>query len=150
MMLVPGMASISRATVDDRREFYFLEARCFDMSYDDDDTTYYWTPVLLHQYCLKATIDGRIVGGLVSMPTNDRKWYLNSLFVDPDHRGVGIARKLMIYMLENAWLRDMVLDVKTDRPYLVKFYGSFGFEITGRSANHYGDGEDRFHMERKA
>ena len=140
---------IRRAAVSDRREFYSLEAKVFEMRYDDEDTTYYWTPILLHQYCLKAVIDGRIVGGLVSMPTNDRKWYLNSLFVAPEYRRMGIARQLMLRMLEDAWLHDMVLDVKTDRPHLVKFYRSFGFEVVDRSTNHYGDGEDRLHMEKR-
>ena len=144
------MVVISRATVSDHREFYRLEARCFNMKYDDGDTRYYWTPILLHQYCLKAVIDGRIVGGLVSMPTHDSEWYLNSLFVDPDYRLKGIARKLVMRMFKDAWLCDMILDVRTDRTHLVKFYRSLGFEIVNRSINHYGDSEDRFHMKRTA
>ena len=144
------MLTISRATVSDRREFYALEAKCFEMKYDDGDTTYYWTPILLHQFCLKAVLDGKIVGGLVSMPIHDRRWYLNSLFVDPECRRMGVATKLMDRMIGDAWLHDMVLDVKTDRPYLVEFYRSFGFEITDRSTNHYGDDEDRFYMEKSA
>lgn len=144
------MVTISRATVHDRREFYTLEAKCFEMGYDDGDTTYYWTPILLHQYCLKAVLNGRIVGGLVAMPTHDKRWYLNSLFVEPAYRKTGIARKLVLRMFDDAWLPNMVLDVKTDRPYLIKFYQSMGFELTDRLVNHYGDSEDRFYMERFA
>ena len=144
------MISISRATMNDRREFYTLEAKCFDMRYDDADTAYYWTPILLHQYCLKAVLDGNILGGLVSMPIHEKKWYLNSLFVDPNHRLRGIAKKLVLRMFKDAWLHDMVLDVNTNRPYLVEFYRSMGFKVIGRSVDHYGDGEDRFHMERNA
>lgn len=142
------MVTISRATVSDRREFYMLEARCFDMKYDDAYITYYWTPILIHQYCLKAVIDGRIVGGLITMPTYDKEWYLNSLFIDPEFRRMGIARKLFLQVFKDMWLHDVILDVRTDRPYLVEFYHSLGFEITGHSINHYGDSEDRFHMKK--
>ena len=141
---------ILRAVVSDAVEFYELEARCFEMKYDNEDTTYYWTPILHHQCCLKAVLGGKIVGGLVSMPTFEGKWYLNSLFVDPDYRRRGIANKLMDRMKGLAAQKTMVLDVKTDRPYLVEFYRRHGFEIAGTSRNHYGDGEDRFMMVRRA
>ena len=141
---------ILRAGVSDAVEFYELEAGCFEMKYDNEDTTYYWTPILHHQCCLKAVLGGKIVGGLVSMPTFEGKWYLNSLFVDPDYRRRGIANKLMDRMKGLAIQKTMVLGVKTDRPYLVEFYRLHGFEIVGTARNHYGDGEDRFMMVRRA
>ena len=45
------MITISRAAVSDRREFYTLKAKCFNMTCDDSDTTYYWTPISTAQ-CL--------------------------------------------------------------------------------------------------
>lgn len=156
---IPGMPSdppsvyISKARRADALEFYQVEAKCFEMDADDRDTTYYWTPMLEYMYCLKAvTGDGSIVGGAVTMPTYDQRWYVNSLFVLPEYRRCGIARKMMDMVVSVAEQRgcSMVLDVKTDRPHLLKFYGSLGFATSYRSADHYRDGEDRFIMTRPA
>ena len=135
---------ITRAEREDAKEFYQLEARCFEMAYDDWDTMYYWTPILEHMYCLKAVTDGRIVGGVVSMPTYGDGWYVNSLCVAPEHRRRGIARRLMDDVIGAAGNREITLDVKTDGPHLLKFYGSLGFERRRLSRNHYRDSSDRF------
>ncbi len=144
------MIEILRAGKDDAREFYKLEAKCFEMEEDNEDTMYYWVPILSYQCCLQAVLDGRIVGGLVSMPTFEGKWYLNSLFVDPEYRRQGIADKLMAKMKELATQDAMVLDVKTDRPYLVKFYERHGFRLDKLSTDHYYDDSDRLIMVRDA
>ena len=142
------MIEILRAGRSDALEFYRLEAKCFGMEEDNDDTTYYWVPILSYQCCLKAVLDGKIVGGLVSMPTFEGRWYLNSLFVDPEYRRRGIADKLMEKMKELATQDAMILDVKTDRPYLVRFYEKHGFKIDKLSTDHYYDGTDRLIMVR--
>lgn len=141
---------ISRAGRADAEGFYKLEARCFEMGWNSEDTEYYWVPILEHQCCHMAVEDGLIVGGIVSMPTFSKEWYINSLFVDPEYRWRGIATKLMERVMRDAWHQNMVLDVKTDRPHLLEFYESFGFKTECRSHNHYGDGEDRFIMRRRA
>lgn len=141
---------IVRAGKEDALEFYRVEAGCFEMDGNDADTLYYWVPILAHQCCYKAVAAGsRIVGGVVSMPTFDRQWYINSLFVDPEYRKRGIARMLMDKVFSVAQYDEIILDVKTDRPHLTRFYASLGFVIRGRSRNHYQDGEDRFLMVRK-
>ena len=144
------MIEIFRAKLSDALEFYKLEAKCFEMEEDNEDTTYYWVPILSYQCCLKAVVDGKIVGGLVSMPTFEGKWYLNSLFVDPECRRRGIADKLMEKMKELATQDVMMLDVKTDRPFLVQFYERHGFKLDKTSVNHYHDDSDRFIMVRDA
>ena len=149
----PPSVYISKARRADALEFYQTEAKCFEMDANDRDTTYYWTPILEHEFCLKAvTGDAKIVGGAVTMPTYDRRWYVNSLFVLPEYRRCGVARKMMDMVVSEAEKRGcpMVLDVKTDRPHLLKFYGSLGFATSYRSADHYRDGEDRFIMTRPA
>lgn len=141
---------IARAKKRDALEFYRLEARCFEMEGNDEDTLYYWVPILSYQCCYKAVTDGsRIVGGVVSMPTFDRRWYINSLFVDPEYRRRGIACRLMNKVIDAAWYDEIILDVKTDRPHLLEFYGSLGFAKRYRSRDHYGDGSDRFILVRK-
>lgn len=140
---------IARAEKRDALEFYRLEAMCFDMEENNDDTLYYWVPVLAYQCCYKAVTGGsRIVGGVVSMPTFDRRWYVNSLFVHPECRRRGIAGRLMNKVIDAAWYGEIILDVKTDRPHLLEFYGSLGFAKRYRSRNHYLDGSDRFILSR--
>lgn len=141
---------ISRAERRDALEFYRLEARCFEMGGDDEDALYYWVPILSYQCCYKAVAGGsRIVGGVVSMPTFDRRWYVNSLFVDPEYRRRGIAGRLMERVIGLSWHDEIMLDVKTDRPHLLEFYGSLGFAKRRLSRDHYGDGSDRLILVRK-
>ena len=141
---------IARAVKADAMEFYKLEAKCFEMDGNDADTLYYWVPILSYQCCYKAVVDGsKIVGGIVAMPTFDKKWYINSLFVDPEYRRRGIANRLMQKVMDVAWFQDMILDVKTDRPHLIDFYNMWGFETVRHSVDHYSDDSDRFIMVRK-
>ena len=136
---------IDRAGKNDALEFYRLEAECFEMEGNDEDTLYYWVPILSYQCCYKAVVAGsRIVGGIVSMPTFGRQWYINSLFVDPEYRRRGIAGRLVRKVIDVAWHEEIMLDVKTDRPHLLKFYDSLGFVKRHLSRDHYGDGSDRF------
>ena len=51
--------------------------------------------------------------------------------------------------MTDSWLPDMVLDVKTDRQYLIDFYNGFGFRVKCKSVNHYYDDSDRFIMRRQ-
>ena len=141
--------AIIRANREDALEFYRLEAKCFEMDGNDADTLYYWVPILSYQCCYKA-VDrtSRIVGGIVAMPTFDGHWYINSLFVDPVYRRKGIANMLMQKVLDSAKSNDIILDVKTDRPYLVEFYNEFGFNVERRLFDHYYDDSDRFIMKR--
>ena len=145
-----GEVRIVRAGREDAAEFYRLEARCFEMDGNGVGTLYYWVPILSHQCCYKAVlVSSRIVGGVVSMPTFDKQWYINSLFVDPAYRRRGIAKMLMEKVFASAWHDEVVLYVKTNRPHLTRFYMSLGFELQGRSPDHYMDGEDRFIMAKK-
>src|SRR5579863_7968685 len=74
--------SIRLATWRDAAKFLRLEALCFGMSVNRD-TFYYWTPVLEYLWSYKAEIDGRLVGGIIALPTREGDWYVNSIFVHP-------------------------------------------------------------------
>lgn len=140
---------IARAGKQDAKEFYELEAKCFEMDYNDKDTMYYWMPILDHMLCYKAVDLGRIVGGIVSMPTYDRRWYINSLFVDPAYRRRRIGIRLVDKVLKNAWPECIItLEIKTDRPHLLELYGRLGFAQVDVAHNYYLDGSSRFVMQR--
>ena len=82
------------------------------------------------------------------MPTFIRRWYLNSLFVHPEYRRRGIARRPVDRVIDAAWCDEMVLNVKTDRPHLLEFYGMWGFTKQHVSRNHHRDDSDRFILAR--
>jgi putative acetyltransferase len=53
------------------------------------------------------------------------------LFIDPEHRGQGLGKKLLRYALEN--LNADQLDVNEQNPQALGFYFKQGFEVIGRS-----------------
>jgi ribosomal protein S18 acetylase RimI-like enzyme len=134
---------VSLASHEDALRFLELEALCFEMELNRD-TTYFWTPVVEYLWAYKAEVGDRIVGGVIAMPTRRGDWYVNSLFVHPSFRNHGIASRLLERVLGAAEGGRVLLDVKTDRPYLQKFYKRFGFERKKVLTDYYRDGTDRF------
>ena len=56
---------------------------------------------------------------------------IEMLFIDPDHRGQGLGKKLLRYALEH--LNACELDVNEQNPQALGFYFKQGFEVIGRS-----------------
>jgi putative acetyltransferase len=56
---------------------------------------------------------------------------IEMLFIDPDHRGQGLGKKLLRYALEH--LNANELDVNEQNPRALGFYFKQGFEVIGRS-----------------
>jgi len=140
---------IKSATKKDAQNFFRLEAKCFDMK-EDSDSIYFWVPMLIHQFCYKAIIGRKIIGGIIAMPTKKKNtWYINSLFVDPKYRRTGIASSLLKKVFSVADGKDIVLDINPQKIHLFVLYKYHGFEKKSTSKNHYCDGEDRVTLERK-
>ena len=56
---------------------------------------------------------------------------IEMLFIDPDHRGQGLGKKLLHYALQH--LNADELDVNEQNPQALGFYFKQGFEVIGRS-----------------
>ena len=140
---------VSLASHEDASRFLNLEAMCFGME-PNLDTTYFWTPVVEYLWAYKAEIGRRIVGGMIVMPTRQGHWYVNSLFVHRRYRNRGVASKMLGGFLRSVKSSKVMLDVKTDRPYLLKFYARFGFRREIFLPNYYRDGTDRFLLVRNS
>ena len=140
---------MSLASHKDAEKFLKLEALCFEME-PNRDTVYFWTPVVEYLWTYKAEIGSRIVGGIIVMPNRHGGWYVNSLFVHPRFRNRGIASLLLKRFLSRVKGCKVMLDVKTDKPHLLAFYGKFGFEKQAVLPNYYRDGTDRFLLVREA
>ena len=140
---------IKQAKRSDATEFYRLEAECFEMK-RDGDAIYFWVPMLDHQFCFKAVIDDKIVGGIIAMSTKKANTlYVNSLFVDPKYRGHKIASKLLKKIFSMSPTNNIVLEMNPEFKHLYALYTKHGFKKTHFSKNHFTDGEDRILMLRK-
>ena len=91
----------------------------------------------------------RIVGLLVLWLIVDEA-HIATLAVHPDHRGQGIAQRLIRVALKEAILKGMsaaTLEVRANNLAAQNLYRQFGFEIVGNRPRYYRDNnEDAFIM----
>ncbi len=87
-----------------------------------------------------AVDDGDVIGYVFVLPAElSMIWdaaVLNEIFVDPDHRGSGVADRLMEWAIAVAGsqslpLDRLVLDVDPDNERAARFYRRYGFESWG-------------------
>lgn len=80
-----------------------------------------------------ATVDGAVIGhvGLV-VPAPGRMPELTRLFVDPDHRGAGVADTLLDRIERCVPSTHVRLDVTEDTPAAWHLYERHGWRLTGR------------------
>jgi len=117
------------------------------MSYSSN-SLYYWRPILDYCWAYKAIRDDEILGGVIAMPTRQGKIYVNSLFVHPRMRGLGIGSQLLETVLALPAI-GFILDVKANKGRLIDMYRRRGFKITRNEMDYYLDGSDRVIMERR-
>lgn len=87
-------------------------------------------------------------GVMVRPPTAD----IQTIAVDPDHRGQGIARDLLDRLLLTADESDcteVLLEVSADNSAAIALYESEGFEAISRRTSYYGPGLDALIMRRR-
>ncbi|WP_158055782.1 GNAT family N-acetyltransferase [Halorussus halophilus] len=98
---------------------------------------------------LVSTADGEPVGYALVF-YDDETGYVAELAVLPSHRREGRASRLLAAIFER--LRDegckrVSLSVHPDDEAAQQFYGSLGFETTGREPDYYEDGSEAVVME---
>lgn len=96
-----------------------------------------------------ARAEGRVVGfGGIWLMVDDA--HITTFGVHPDFRRRGIGRRLLLALAELAieiGAARMTLEVRVSNLAAQALYGSFGFSISGRRPQYYGDdGEDAFIM----
>jgi len=84
-----------------------------------------------------AFVRDQIVGSAAwnaqTYPTEAHRGLVTSVFVLPDHRGTGVAEKLMSRIIEDATgkVLQLELGVATQEPRAVAYYEKMGFAIFG-------------------
>ncbi|MBI5457832.1 GNAT family N-acetyltransferase [Candidatus Kaiserbacteria bacterium] len=88
---------------------------------------------------------GEEVVGTVSYEIKeDESVYISGLAVDPKYQGQGIGRETLRRILEEVKdARKVELLTHPDNANAINLYESFGFKVTGRKENHFGDREPR-------
>ena len=91
---------------------------------------------------------GSVVGyaGISTIPPDSD---LQTLAVDPEHRGSGVGRELLAAMLKRAHERgatSMILEVGADNAAAQKLYTDVGFETIATRSRYYPDGSDALIM----
>ena len=92
-------------------------------------------------------VNQKIVGYLVTERTKPLKRYIVTLGVHPDHRGRGIARRLMQQM-QRAQVNTISLHVAATNIGAQEFYSNLGYSPTKRVRDYYARGDHAIYMQR--
>jgi ribosomal-protein-alanine N-acetyltransferase len=87
-------------------------------------------------------------GVMVRPPTAD----VQTIAVEPGHRGQGTGRDLLIRMLgvaEASGCTEVLLEVSADNAPAVGLYETEGFEVIARRSSYYAPGRDALIMRRR-
>lgn len=85
-------------------------------------------------------------GGLIVIAGDG---HVSTIAVDPDARGRGIGRRLLLELVDEALDRgvtDLTLEVRVSNEPALALYRRFGFAPAGVRRGYYGDGEDALVM----
>ncbi|MFI5053660.1 MAG: GNAT family N-acetyltransferase [Acidimicrobiia bacterium] len=101
----------------------------------------------IHQQRTRVAVaDGRVVGFATTLATAVEAMELEDLFVDPDWMRRGVARSLILDVVELARARGTTRVDVTANPHALAFYETAGFVIDGTVATQFGPGL-RMHLE---
>jgi ribosomal-protein-alanine N-acetyltransferase len=94
--------------------------------------------------CWVAELNGRVVGMLVLWMIVDEA-HIASLATHPEFRRQGIAKRLLVEALDNAYAegaRTAFLEVRASNEAAQKMYQKFGFEEVGHRERYYKDNNE--------
>jgi ribosomal-protein-alanine N-acetyltransferase len=89
-------------------------------------------------------IEGKVIGHITYHAKVDGTVHLGGFAIEPKYQGKGFGRasmELILALAQNAPKIDLV--THPDNFKAIGLYESFGFKITERKVNYYGDGEPR-------
>ncbi|WP_461865506.1 ribosomal protein S18-alanine N-acetyltransferase [Thermococcus sp.] len=98
---------------------------------------------------LVAEYNGRVVGYVMAYLRPDLEGHIMSIAVDPEYRGNGIGKVLMIEVIERLIKKGakyIGLEVRVSNERAIKLYERLGFRKVKRVIGYYADGEDAYYM----
>ncbi len=143
--------SIRNAEPSDLDALLALERRCFETDQLSRRSLRHWLQVA-HRSFSVAELDGRVVGySLVIFRRGTTLARLYSIAVDPDCRGLGIARRLMAAGERQAEREGRVflrLEVEVDNSAAIALYETMGYQPFGIYRHYYENEHDALRMQK--
>jgi len=94
-------------------------------------------------YFIKS--EGAVAGDVAYEMKSEKEAYLSDLVIDPAYQGRGLGREALTLVLQELEEVERIsLVTHPDNQNALALYLSFGFQITSREEDYYGDGEPRF------
>lgn len=106
-----------------------------------------------HVYIVKNTAPAAaqplLAYAIVLTRRNSRYWRLYSMATSAVARGQGVAKKLLLEIINQAKSKaaGLRLEVKCDNQPALNLYRQLGFEVTDLLPNYYSDGSDGYRMQ---
>lgn len=97
------------------------------------------------EFFLVAEFSGKPVGYVSAIGEGKGIAHLCSLAVHPNFRGRGIAKRLLLSLIEelkNRGFKNLHLEVRVGNKGAIALYRSVGFKPAGLAPSYYHDGED--------
>jgi ribosomal-protein-alanine N-acetyltransferase len=97
-----------------------------------------------------AEEDGQIIGFIFGIMMSRTESRILMLAVDPRYRGKGYGGVLYREMQRQCAVKGMKvieLEVRVSNQVAIHFYEKMGFQLVGRIAKYYSNGEDAFRMQ---
>lgn len=143
--------SIRNAEPSDLDTLLALERRCFETDRLSRRSLRHWLQVA-HRSFSVAELEGRVVGySLVIFRRGTTLARLYSIAVDPDCRGLGIARRLMAAGERQAEREGRVflrLEVEVDNGAAIALYEAMGYQPFGIYRHYYENEHDALRMQK--
>ncbi|TNE83592.1 MAG: GNAT family N-acetyltransferase [Gammaproteobacteria bacterium] len=142
---------VREVTEEDLPALLRLEKKCFRTDRLSRRSFRHWIHAK-HGSFIVAELDGQVVGySLIIFFRGTVLARLYSIAIDPDHRGVGIARKLMVEGEHISMEEGRVflrLEVSVDNHAAIALYKSMGYQPFGIYRNYYEDNNDALRMQK--
>ena len=139
---------IQRMEVDDLDRIVDLERLCFSSPWSKDDFLYELNENPFGYYVVLKELD-KILAYLGLWMDEDRA-QITTIGVDPEHRGKGYAKTLMVHMLDvcsSKGVKIYSLEVRVSNQAAISLYQRFGFIQVGLRKAYYQDNhEDAYLM----
>lgn len=140
------MRNINRALLGDLDNILIIENECFSTPWHRENFVYELGNPLAEFYVYKK---GGVAVGYLSFWTLDDEIHIGNIAVLKEHRGKGIGKALLKFLLNLSKKRKIgkiTLEVRAQNTVAINLYKSMGFVEEGIRKGYYDDGEDAIIM----
>lgn len=138
---------IREARLEDIKRIVEIEQRSFKYPYPS--LAFITILNLYPKYFLVCEYCGEVVGYVMAVIDKDGYGHIMSIAVDPNHRGLGLGRRLMEAVesrLSADGIKRFRLEVAVSNHIAIRMYEGLGYRAIKVLRNYYPDGEDAYVM----